>query len=147
MKLMAVGLSALMLIGCGSTKEQSVTLTNESSGVKVDMLLEAKGDTLQKMTQTSTLDISAYGEEYVDLFQEQIDLAEEKFEGITGATYSYDYGDTELKEIITIDMTDTDSLDKLSNENLLPIEGTTSKVSLEKTKESLVGQGWTVVEE
>ena len=51
-----------------------------------------------------------------------------------------------LKEIITIDASNADALEELSDAGMLPLEGSGQKISLEKTVESLESQGWTVQE-
>lgn len=144
-RLAAVCISVLMLGGCGG-QEETVKLTTDTSGVKVEMQLEAKGDTIHTMTQTSTVEVGELTDEQKTLVEDEIKKAEANFADIKGAEYTYEFGDTELKETITIDMTDSDSLDQLSSKNLLPIEGSTSKISLKATKTNLEEQGWTVVE-
>jgi len=110
------------------------------------MQLEAKGDTIHTMTQTSTVEVGELTDEQKTLVEDEIKKAEANFADIKGAEYTYEFGDTELKETITIDMTDSDSLDQLSSKNLLPIQGSTSKISLKATRTNLEEQGWTVVE-
>lgn len=145
-KALAVLGMALLLMGCSGGKEQSVTLTTEESGMLQEMVLDAKGDLVTKITQTSTVEIGELEEAQIEYVKEEIQKAKENFEAYEGADYEYDLSDTTLKETITVDMTDTDTVDKLADDGLLPIEGNASKISLEKTKEGLISGGWTVKE-
>lgn len=138
-------ISVLMLVGCGG-KEQSVTLTTEQMGVKVAMTLDAKGDKVTKISQTNTVPIENLTEEQKTAIDDAIEQAASSYEGYEGVTYSHEITDTEVKEIIAIDMTQKDAVEELSKQGLLPIEGSSSNISLEKTQENLIGQGWEVVE-
>lgn len=68
------------------------------------------------------------------------------YEEIEGVTYEVTRDGDELKEIITIDASNADALEELSDAGMLPLEGSGQKISLEKTVESLESQGWTVQE-
>lgn len=152
--LAAACISALMLVGCGGGKEQSVTLTTEQSGATMDMILEAKGDIVQTITQTSTVPLSNYGdvekeeelEVIIEAFEEQAKTMEKSYADIDGVEYSYTIENNEFNEEVKMDVSNKDTLEQLTEAGLNPVEGDATKVSLKKTQESLTEAGWTVVE-
>lgn len=154
LKLVVVCLSALLLVGCNSGKEQSLTLTTDAYGETTEVLLEAKGDIVHTMTQTSTLALSDYvdveDEEQVatviETFEEAAKEEGESIRDIEGVDYSYNHDDKEFQRVIKIDTSNSNTLEQLSELNFLSFSGTSSKLSLEKSKENYVNQGWTVVE-
>ncbi|MBO5460862.1 MAG: DUF1307 domain-containing protein, partial [Ruminococcus sp.] len=131
---------------CGNSEPTTVTLTMEQNGATIDYKLDAKGDVVQTITQTSTVDCSAYTEEQLAVIEESAGQYAASYEGIEGVTYSIETVDTNLVETIVIDATNSDSLQELSDLGLLPIEGSSSSISLEKTVENLEALGMTVVE-
>lgn len=141
--LLLTTLMILSIIGCGG-KEQTTTLLYEGSGITMEYKMEAKGDIVHTITQTSTLDCSAYTEEEIAEIEELLAQTSTSYDAYEGVTYESSVEDTTLKEIITIDASDSDTLTALSEAGLLPIDGDTSKISLQKTVESLESQGWVV---
>lgn len=150
----AACISALMMVGCGGGKEQSVTLTIEQSGATMDMILEAKGDIVHTMTQTSTVPLSNYGdvedeaelEAIIEAIEVQAKTIEESYADIEGVDYSYNIENNEFNEEVKMDVSNSDTLEQLSEAGLSPVDGNASKVSLKKTQEGLTESGWTVVE-
>ncbi|MGL6201232.1 MAG: DUF1307 domain-containing protein [Lachnospiraceae bacterium] len=150
----AAYISALMLVGCGGGKEQSVTLTTEQSGATMDMILEAKGDIVQSITQTSKVPLSNYGnvedEEELAMIIEaaegQAKTIEESYADIEGVEYSYTIENNEFNEEVKMDVSNSETLEQLTEAGLNPVEGDATKVSLKKTQEGLTEAGWTVVE-
>ena len=140
------GLMLLSVTACGNSEPTTVTLTMEQNGATIDYKLDAKGDVVQTITQTSTVDCSAYTEEQLAVIEESAGQYAASYEGIEGVTYSIETVDTNLVETIVIDATNSDSLQELSDLGLLPIEGSSSSISLEKTVENLEALGMTVVE-
>lgn len=134
---------ALAAVGCGAAKKQTATCTIEQNGAKVQMDLEAEGDKIVKLTQTSTVPLDGITDEIMEAVDQEIEAAKERFEGIDGVTYSSDKTDTELKEVIVIN-TDKETLKAVTEKGLLPVEGNTDSLSLEATKKSLEKNGWTV---
>lgn len=139
-------LMILALTACGSTDPQTVVLTTEQNGVPVEYQLDSLGDTVQTITQKSTVDCSMYTEEQISLFEASINEYAATYEAIEGVTYSSEFVDTNLVETICIDATNSDTLNSLSEQGLLPIDGTSSKIPLKRTVENLQSQGWTIKE-
>ena len=147
-KLLCVLLSAMMLLAmtaCGG-KEQTALLTYDASGVAMEYQLEAKGDIVHTITQTSTIDCSVYTDEQIAMIEESVAQYQAQYDAIDGVTYKAEVSGTNFIETIKIDASNEDTLNTLSSLGLLPIEGDSSSVSLEKTVDNLVGQGWVVVE-
>lgn len=139
-----VGLMLLSLTACGSDpKTKTVILTLEESGTTIDYKLEALDDVVQKITQISTVDCSSFSDEELSIIQSSAKEYASAYEAIEGVTYSIDIDSTNLVETITIDTTNTDSLQELSASGLLPIDGTADSISLEKTVENLKELGMT----
>ena len=143
-KLLCVLLSAMMILtmaACGG-KEQTATLTTDANGVSMEYVLEAKGDIVHTITQTSTIDCSIYTEEQIAMIEESVAMYQEQYDQIDGVTYTAGVEGTNFVEKIVIDASSEDTLNTLSAQGLLPIEGDSSSVSLDKTVDNLVSQGW-----
>ena len=137
----------LSLTACGSKPEpQTVVLTLNQNGTNIDYQLDALDDTVQMITQTSTVDCSAYSEEDLALILASAEEYAASYEEIEGVTYSVKTVDTDLVETIVIDTTNSDSLKQLSDSGLLPIEGSADTISLEKTIANLEELGMTIKE-
>lgn len=149
-KILCAILASLMLLSltaCGSAETETVVLTMEQNGTVIDYTLEAKGDTVQKIIQTSTIDCSAFSEDEIAIIESAADEYAATYADFEGVTYSMKVEDTDLVETIIIDTTNKDTLQGLSNEGLLPIEGNNAdSISLEKTIENLEALGMTVKE-
>lgn len=129
---------------CGSEPEEKcVILTSEEDGITMDYQLDALDDTVQKITQTTTIDCSSFTEEEISIITSSVDEYRAAYEAIEGVTYSLETIDTDLVETITIDTTNSDSLQELNDSGLLPIDGTADSISLEKTVENLKELGMT----
>lgn len=132
---------------CGTEPEEKcVILTSEEDGMTIDYQLDALDDTVQMITQTTTIDCSSYTEEEISIITSSVDEYRAAYEAIEGVTYSLETIDTDLVETITIDTTNSDSLQELNYSGLLPIDGTADAISLEKTVENLKEDGMTVKE-
>lgn len=145
-KVLGFVLAGMMLVlcaACGSPKKETGVCTYEQDGYTVKFILEAENDVVQKITQVSTLDISLYTEDDVALIEESMDEFKQVYAEINGVEYSVEYTDTELAETIVIDASNSETMETLAENDLLPIEGEGTKISLAKTVESLESQGWT----
>lgn len=148
-RIMCIILASLILFAltaCGGSEPQTVVLTYEQDGVSMEYQLDAVGDTVETITQTSSIDCSMYTEAQMQIFEESISEYAATYDSIDGVSYSTEIIGTDLVETISIDATNTDTLDTLSAQGLLPIEGTSARISLEKTVENLEAQGWVVQE-
>ncbi len=143
-KLMVVCIGVLMIAGCGG-KEQTVKLAIEQNGAKVESELEAKGDIVTKMTQTTVLNLADYSEEQIAAM-EQTAMSYEETLNVEGAEYTYEITDTELKEVMSFDFTNKDMIKSLAGTGMLPVDGEGDVVSLKLTVENLESSGMEVVE-
>lgn len=146
--LLTLCLMFTVFAGCGK-KEQSATCTIERNGVAIEMVLDAEGDKVTKMTQTTISPLEGLDEdtaaelEEMEL-EEMLKQCEENYAAYDSVTYEYELSDTEMKETVAIDLEDKDELKELSDAGLLPIEGDADTISLKKNKEALEEAGWTV---
>lgn len=137
----------LSLAACGGKEPQSATCKIEQNGAQVTMVLDAEGDKVTKITQTSTLALDSFTDEQKELLKESLNQAAEIYKEIEGVKYTSDVTDTEISETITIN-TDKETLKTVSEKGLLPITGDSDAASLSfsKSKESLKDAGWTIEE-
>ncbi|HIU74995.1 MAG TPA: DUF1307 domain-containing protein [Candidatus Pelethocola excrementipullorum] len=135
--------TTLAMVGCGA-KKQTATCTIEQDGMKIEMVLDAEGDKIMKLTQTSTVSLEGVAEEQVAALDENIAQIKEQYEAIDGVKYNFEKSDKELKEIVEIDTSNKDTLKAAIESELLPVEGNQSSLSLKATKESMADLGWTV---
>lgn len=129
--------------GCGK-KQQSATCTIEQNGVEVEMVLDAEGDQVVKLTQTTVVPLGEADEAMVAELEAALKQYEETYAEYESVTYKYEKSDTELKEVIAIDLKNGDEVEELSAAGLLPLDGDADAVSLKKSKEALEDAGWTV---
>lgn len=143
-KLLCICISTLMLLAMTacSTKEQTVVMTFNQDGVEMQFQMDAKGDIVHTITQTSVLDCSAYQQEQIDAIVESTEEFSSTYEKYEGVTYSVNTEGTDLIEKIVIDTTKSDTLEKLSEAELLPIDGSSARISVKKTINALEEQGW-----
>ena len=145
-KIMCGVLAVMMLFcltACGSSaKDQTVVLTYEQDGVSMEYKMDAKGDVIQTITQTSTIDCSAYTEDDIALIEASIQEYAAIYEEYDGVDYSSETVDNAIIEIIKLDVSDSALVQSLADAQLLPIEGEGTTLSLEKTVENLTSQGW-----
>ena len=139
----------LALAACGG-KEQTVTYRIEQteSGVTVvdTWVLEAKGDTIQKITETNDIDMSTVDESMQEQVVAMYDAMVELYTGIEGVECTGSAGTDTYTLTIVIDATG-DAIETLVSKNLIAIEGNGSKLSLKATVSGLEEGGYTKVEE
>lgn len=148
-KMLFTILASLMLLSltaCGSPEPETVVLTYEANGTLIDYELEAINDIVQTITQTTTVDCSMYTEDQILIIEETAAEYATIYGEIEGVTYSTEMVGTDLVETLIIDATSSETLQTLNDEGLLPIEGSDSAISLEKTVENLEALGMTVKE-
>lgn len=138
-KSLGVFMVALILMGCGGGEEKTVKLTKEADSMKEETILVAKGDILTQMTQTSIVTIEGATE---DLIQPVIDEFKGQIEGIEGVECTSEISGDELTLSLIVDMTNDESLKKLSEKQLIAIDGISSKISLKKSIEEMTAAGW-----
>lgn len=148
--LLTICLSLILLVGCGAGKESAFTANTDMSGAQIEMLFEGKGDKVQTITQTTTLDLSDFSDEEKDAVVKAVEDAsvalKEQLGEIEGFSQEVSISDPILSEIMIIDATNADTLNTLSEAGLLPTEGDASVLSMDATKESLSSAGYTITE-
>lgn len=139
-------LSLFSLTGCGGKEQTATFKKSTSNGVELTISFHAKGDTVDKMTQVTKIDISKYSKEQVDTLYNQGDKAKQQFSTIDGLNYNLKEENDVMIETIEISFT-KDNIKQLSDSNILPMtESNVSKISLEKTIEQFENQGYERVE-
>lgn len=133
----------IAMVGCGA-KKQTATCTLEQDGLKYEMVLDAEGDKITKITQTSSVSLEGITEEQIASLDENIAQIKEEYEAINGVKYNSEKSDKELKEIVEIDTSNKDTLKAAIDNGILPVEGNESNLSFKATKESMADLGWTV---
>lgn len=136
------------LVGCGG-KEQSVTYQNETteSGLTVTetMTLDAKGDKIQKITQSFKVDMSGFDASQQGLLVEAYDALVEQYNSVEGANATGSSADGSYSLDVTIDTTG-DAVSGLADLGLLEVDGNAKGISLKKTVAGLESSGYTLVE-
>ncbi len=145
-RILSVLLIATMVIGlvACSGKEQTVTMTTTMNGADVEMVLDAKGDKINRITQKTELSIEGVSEDQLEQYKTTLDGIKASYDAIDGVTYKVNYSDTKIEETIVMDVGNSDTLKKLIDSKLLPVTKSNAKaLSLKKTKEGLESSGWT----
>ncbi len=135
-------LLVFILCGC-SAKEQTKTMRLEQDNISVEMVFEAKGDIIHTIIQTTEMSLEGVDEETVKQLKQNVESMKTTYAQYEGVTYTSEVGKENFKETITIDTSSEETIKELSENELLPIDGETSKLSLKKTMESLTESGWT----
>lgn len=140
--------AALTLGACGGKKQSVVyTLEQENDGLKMTdtMKLEARGDSVEKMEETISMDMAAFDEDTQKLMVEAYDSLVESYQAVDGVECTGTTTDGVYTIQIAID-TSGDTVAKLAEQGLLQVEGSTDGISLEKTGQSLEAGGYTKTE-
>ena len=148
LSLIVVCALSFALAACGGTEIEEVkgaaTCTIEQDGVSVKMVMDAKGDVVTKITQTSVMSLEGIAEEQIEQLNAILEETKASYEGIGSVEYSAELTETELVETIVIP-TDEETLAAVIEAGLLPVDGEdVTALSLEMTKENLAAAGWTV---
>ena len=151
-KFLCTILAALMVLtatACGSGSDEpakldETVLSMEQSGVTMDFILYSDGDVVKQVVQKSILDVSAYTEEQVQAIIDSTDEYASAYAAYEGVSYKVEQDGTNIVETITIDTTDMDMLQTLSDAGLVPLDTNNADfISLEMTVESLTATGFT----
>ncbi len=129
---------------CKKSDPQIVTLNIEDSGVLGTYTLEADGDMVHTIKQTTTMDCTGFVEEQFAIIKEAASEYETIYNTIKGVTYEVEITETSMIENLTIDATNKETLKELSEQGLMPVESG-DYISLEKTVNSMEAEGWVVV--
>lgn len=138
------GVMALSLVGCSKiTGKETVVLTFEPKGAVMEYKLVANEDLVEQIVQTTTLDCSGETDETLIEVRKILSEYAMIYEKIDGVDYDYEETDTEIIETITIDTTNPETVQSLIDQGLLPVDGSTTLISLEQTVANLEAEGWT----
>lgn len=146
--LITVFCMVLALSSCAE-KVQSVTYRSETEqdGLKMTdtMTLDAKGDTVEAITETIEMDLSAFDEQTRQAICSIYDELVVQYRTIEGVEGSGETKEGTYIMHISIDATG-DAVSELAEQGLLEVDGNTNGISLKKTGESLEANGFTLVE-
>ena len=149
-KVLSICVALLLIVGCGA-KPTAFTATTDIDGEKTEMRFDGMGDTVNQIVQTTTIDLSDMSDEEKALMQPILDSAvaqmQQELADIEGTSHSVEMVGDALVEILTIDASNKDSIESLSEKGLLPLEGSASKISMNETKKGLQAAGFTITEE
>ncbi len=136
----------LGLSACGGNEEvkNAASATIEENGVVMSMSFDAKGDTVTRITQESTIDLSGYTEDQIAALDEAVASAEGIYADLEGIEYSCEQTDGKFVEKIVIP-TDEETLKTVVEQGILPVDNEDlTQLSLESTLDNLESSGWTV---
>ena len=136
-------LAAILLIfvpGC-STKEQSTTYVLEKNGVKIELTYYHDGDKVLRQTANNTMNYKEMGATKEKL-KEALEPMAKQYQGVEGLEEKIDFQDDKAVETLTIDYTKADK-SKLNNIQGITIDGDSKDISMKKSEEHLLSQGFT----
>lgn len=138
---------AVSLAACGKAQSVTYTMEQDNEGLKMTdtMTLNAKGDEVQKMEETITLDMTGFDDDTQTLMTKAYDSMVESYQAVDGVECTGSAADGVYTIAITIDTTG-DAVSKLAEQGLLQVDGSTNGISLEKTGEALEAGGYTKAE-
>lgn len=146
--LLSVFVLVVSITACGG-KEQSATYTMQSEVdglVMTDtMTLDAKGDTVQTMTEVIALDLSSFDESTQTALTETYSTIVDSYNSVEGVECTMESGDGSISITVVIDATG-EAVSQLADAGLLQVEGDADRLSLSATGEALVESGYTLVE-
>ena len=151
-KLLCAILAAVMVLAvtaCGGGSDEpkkldETVLAMDQNGVSIEFALYSDGDTVKQIVQKSILDGSAFTDEQIQTLIDSTEQYAASYEAFEGVTYEFKQDGTKLIETITIDTTDMDMLQALSDAGLVPLDAKNADfISLEKTIENLKAMGMT----
>lgn len=138
----------LALTACGG-KEQTVTyrLEQEQNGLKMEdtMTLNAKGDTVQKMSEVVKVDLSTLDDAQKEQINTLYDQMVEQYKAVDGVECTGEKTDSSYTIKVEIDATGN-AVKELSKAGLLQVDGNASRISLKETGKGLEGAGYKKVE-
>lgn len=140
----------LFLASCGtgaSTQEDTKTFTLAQNGVAMELVFHYDGDKVIRQTANNVMPYEAIGVATKEEAQELLDPVAKQYQQVQGLDYTLEYSDSEAIESLTInyDELDYDSAKQLPGVNF---EGDTDNgISMERTEEMLLDQGYELKEE
>ncbi len=138
------------MVGCDSVsdvisdnKESTTVLVYDDGETYMEYSMLAKGDKVQTICQSTTLDLSEYSEEDYETMSTLVDEFDAEYSKYDCVSYNCGIINDVLTEEIVFDATDMDGLQELSDAGLFPIETEdASYVSLKATIKNLEGMGF-----
>ncbi len=116
----------LLLASCGSTEPTTATYRTEMEQnglVMVDtMTIDAKGDSIEKMTEIIEMDFSAFDDATIEQFYITYDALVEQYNSVEGVECTSEPGDKSYTMTVVIDATG-DAVGTLAEMGLLAVEG------------------------
>ena len=137
----------IVLTACGSNEETG-TFEMSDQGIESTLVYTHDDD---KVISQSTENIINYEELGMDKAQaeEMFGSMAEQYEGLSGVEHSFEFGDEEATETLTIvyDEVDSEELEGVQGMNFEGEGDPSEGVSMERSAEMLEQQGYTEVEE
>jgi len=128
------------LVACGTTKEVETVCQQAFGDMSAEVSYFSKKDKIERMVSVVTTTIDGYTDEEIS---EYADAYADKYNAITGMTYSYTYVDGKLVETINIDFNKTSNSDLISLGILGYGDANIDYISLEQTLDNQKAAGIT----
>lgn len=143
-KLLVLGLLlTTILVGCGSSKKETVTVcTQELGGISYSVTYKAEGDKVTSMEQVSVTDSTGSGYT-AEQIEEMLQSYADNYNAMTGVSYNYTFEDEILTETILVDFNKTSNSDLIALAILSASDADVDYISLDMTVKSLESQGIT----
>lgn len=135
----------VVLSACGNETETR-TFEMSEAGIESTLVYTYSGDEVISQSTENTIDYEALG---IDKAQAEEIFAPytEEYEGLAGVEHSFDFGDEQATESVAI------VYDELNHDEIQGVEGISFEgdpaegISMERSAEMLLNQGYTEVEE
>ncbi|CEA02582.1 putative lipoprotein YehR precursor [Jeotgalicoccus saudimassiliensis] len=134
----------IVLTACGS--EETRTFELNEQGIESKLVYTYSGDEVISQSTENVINYEALGIDKAQAEELFGDLAEQ-YEGLSGVEHSFDFGDEEATESISIVYDEIDA-EELQGVDGIAFEGDPKDgISMERSAEMLLDQGYTEVEE
>ena len=135
---------AILLVACGAKKEESKTFVLDNGIISTELTYYYVGDKVTKQTTDTILKYGQPGLENKEQVMEKFGPIVEKYQGIEGIEHNVEYGETEMKESLSIEYAKVD-FEKLKNLEGISFAGDPKNgVSMKKSEEMLLANGFTL---
>ena len=131
------------LTGC--QEERTVIMSMSNYDGKHEIQIEAVGNEVKKITQTSTLEIEGYSETQIN--EIVADLEEEHASLTKGITFSVKHENSTLIKTYTLDATNKFAIEAANGYGFFSFNAGTKKITLKNYLTEMKSKGFTIIEE
>lgn len=145
--LLAVFGLALAMVGCAGAQEETTTYVAEANGVTMELTYYHTGDTVTKQTANNKIPYTSMGVTDAEGAKAILDPIAIQYQNVAGITHNIEYTDTEVIETLEIDYATLDYDKAKTIPGITMDENAKNGVSLEKSEQLLLSQGYVKVTE